>query len=411
MSTKNNDSIKVVDLFAGAGGFGLGFKIADYHITHAVEVDKWACDTLRVNHKQEAIVIEDDITHYQTKDEVLSVCDTSPDVIIGGPPCQGFSVAGPAKKDPKDPRNSLFIDFARWVGYLHPHIFVMENVKGILSRKNANGEKVADIIKQTFENLGYSVEIWVLNAAKYGVPQLRERVFFVGNRYDSLLGKPSATHYLWNGNTSYELDRKFIELKKAVSVGEAILDLPFLDAGTGEEEQEYTKDAISDYQKWARGQQTKLYNHAAMKHTSRIVERFKQIQKGNLISELPSEYRVRKRSGNGELSSAAYHSNYRHLKKNSISYTIPASFYSSFIHPIQPRNITAREAARLQSFPDWYRFMGKRTIISSKLLQKQGRVEHDYLSQYNQIGNAVPPLLAKAIANHIKAFLQEHSLI
>lgn len=396
-------------MFAGAGGFGLGFKLANYHITHAIEVDKWACDTLRTNHKNKTIVIEDDIRNYQTKNDVLSACNISPDVIIGGPPCQGFSIAGPAKKDPKDPRNSLFIDFARWVGYLRPHVFVMENVKGILSRKNANGEKVVDIIKQTFENLEYSVEVWILNAANYGVPQIRERVFFVGNKQDFLVGKPPVTHYLWNGNSSYEDDEELPQLKKAVSVGDAILDLPFLNAGTGDEEQEYTEGAISLYQKWARGEQETLYNHVAMNHTQRIVERFKQIQQGNSISELPSEYRVRKRSGNGELSSTAYHSNYRHLKKNSISYTIPASFYSSFIHPTQPRNITAREAARLQSFPDTYRFMGKRTVISSKLLQKQGRIEHDYLSQYNQIGNAVPPLLAKAIAEHIKGFLQGKS--
>ena len=140
-----------------------------------------------------------------------------------------------------------------------------------------------------------------------------------------------------------------------------------------------------------------------MKHTKRLVERFKQIQQGYSLSDLHDDYRVRKRSGNGELSNKEYHSNYRHLKPAQVSYTIPAHFYSNFIHPFKPRNITAREAAKLQSFPDWYVFKGKRTQISSKLLKRKGQELEDNLSQYNQIGNSVPPLLAKSIAVKIKS--------
>jgi DNA (cytosine-5)-methyltransferase 1 len=232
---------------------------------------------------------------------------------------------------------------------------------------------------------------------------MRERVFIVGHRFSQKIGPPPITHYFESQKKDSSDSNKV--LAPQVSTGDAILDLPSLEAGEGKEKQPYSQEPNTNYQKWARGEQDVLYNHVAMKHTDRIVERFKRIQKGKQLAEVPEEYQVRKRNGNGELSDSEYHSNYRHLKPNEISYTIPASFYSSFIHPTQPRNITAREAARIQSFPDWYRFMGKRTVISSKLLQKKGRHDEDYLSQYNQIGNAVPPLLAKAIADHLKKFL------
>jgi DNA (cytosine-5)-methyltransferase 1 len=142
-----------------------------------------------------------------------------------------------------------------------------------------------------------------------------------------------------------------------------------------------------------------------MKHTKRIVERFKQIKWGMSIKSVASEYSAKKRNGNGASSDVVYDMNNRRLNPEKPSFTIPASFYSTFIHPYQHRNITAREAARLQSFPDSYIFSGKRTVISSKLLQRQNRHTENHLSQYNQIGNALPPLLAKAIAEHISTYL------
>lgn len=396
--------IKAVDLFAGAGGFGLGFHLANYDLLCAVERDKWAVETLKHNGHCRSVV-EADIQRLQTREQIWEICSPDPDIVIGGPPCQGFSIAGPAeKKDPKDPRNSLFEDFARWIFHLQPRMFVMENVKGILTRKNVEGERVIDIINATFRALKYDVEVWVLNAAEFGVPQTRERVFIVGHRLGRVIGPPPKTHCLIkrNGTFSLPLADQFSQF---VTTGDAILDLPPLKAGEGSEEQEYTLPPQTSFQEWARHESPKLYNHVAMNHTQRIVERFRRIQKGNSLAEVPMEYRVRMRSGNGELSSAHYQSNYRQLRSDDVSYTIPASFYSSFIHPNQPRNITAREAARLQSFPDWYRFMGKRTVVSSRLLQTNGRHEEDFLSQYNQIGNAVPPLLAKAIADHLKQHL------
>lgn len=399
---KNECNLTIIDLFAGAGGFGLGFQLANkkYEILLSLEIDKWAADTLRANNTHK--IIESDIRIYDTEEKIKGVCSSVPDIIIGGPPCQGFSHAS-GKKDPSDPRNSLFKNYAQWVQILEPKIFVMENVKGILTGTNEKGEKVIDIIKETFETLGYNINIWELNAANYGVPQARERVFIVGNNFKDEIPVPPITHYLLEDKE--KLNGKIYNLKEAVKVYEAISDLPYLKAGEGEETTFYDNQTYSDFQRYCKEKQGKLYNHVSMKHTKRIVQRFEKIIDGNNISEIPEELMVRKRNGNGELSNILFSSNYRHLKPEMVSYTIPASFYSSFIHPTQPRNITSREAARLQSFPDHYVFKGKRTQVSSKLLKKLGREDENHLSQYNQIGNAVPPLLAKAIANHLYTFL------
>ncbi|AFY33742.1 DNA cytosine methyltransferase [Calothrix sp. PCC 7507] len=155
-----------IDLFAGAGGFGLGFEMAGFSVPLSVKIDAWACDTLRHN-RPSMTVIQHDLRNFNTASSVKDICLLKPDIVIGGPPCQGFSIAGPAQKDPKDPRNSLFINFAQWISFLEPKAFVMENVKGLLSRKNFEGIKVIDIIKETFENLGYFVEVWLLNTVDH----------------------------------------------------------------------------------------------------------------------------------------------------------------------------------------------------------------------------------------------------
>ena len=383
--------LNYIDLFAGAGGFSLGFKLAGCKHICSIEKDEWAIDTLKENFGGEN-VIKADLTDFKDFNRFEKV---NIDVIIGGPPCQGFSNANSSNKDYDDPRNSLFINFAEWVENIKPNFFVMENVKGILSKKNKKGKKISEIIISTFQNIGYNVDIWVLNAAEYGVPQLRERVFFVGNKLNLKIEEPCKTHYI---NNQQEKNTKLL---KAITVGEAILDLPTIKAREGNEVSPYTKKASNNFQIWARNNSDFVYNHVAMKHTKRLVERFRLIQDGNKLENLHEDFKVRRRNGDGELSSSKFNSNYRHLKKNSISNTIPASFYSSFIHPITPRNITAREAARIQSFPDYYIFKGERTLISKKLLKQLGKPS-DRLSQYNQVGNAVPPLLAKAIAEHLK---------
>jgi DNA (cytosine-5)-methyltransferase 1 len=393
---------KVVDLFAGAGGFGLGFIFAGYEVICSLEIDEWAAQTLRVNNP-ETEVIQRDIRRFKTPSEIRKVCPSSPDAIIGGPPCQGFSIARPVKKDLKDPRNSLFRDFARWVECLVPSVFVMENVKGLLSRQNARGENVIDIITKAFVDLGYSVEVWVLSAAEYGVPQVRERVFVVGNRLGiKAIGTPPKTHGIL-GLAEDSKQTKLVEggLQPAVALWDAISDLPALQAGEGEEEQPYTTAPNTDYERWARGNQNMLWNHVAMQHSERLVERFKLVKWGESSSGVPIEHRALKRNGNGTISQTMYDQNNRRLHPYRPSHTIAASFYANFIHPFQDRNLTAREGARIQSFPDSYRFMGKKTIVSHKLLQRERRFSERHLCQYNQIGNAVPPLLAKAIGEHI----------
>ncbi|MFM6071048.1 MAG: DNA cytosine methyltransferase [Dolichospermum sp.] len=395
-----------VDLFAGAGGFGLGFKIAGVSVALSIEIDAWACDTLRYNHP-EMTVIQNDIRDFNNINSVKQICLFKPDIIIGGPPCQGFSIAGPAQKDPNDPRNTLFINFAQWISFLEPKAFVMENVKGLLSRKNVDGVKVIDIIKKTFEDIGYFVEIWLLNSAEYGVPQIRERVFIVGNKLGKKIGIPAKTHSLdlFNIN-SWQLSLDEINLHSAISLWDAISDLPQLKAHEGKEEQPYILEPQNQYQYSIRNSSKILYNHVAMEHSDRLVERFKQIKWGESSSNVAKEYGPKRRSGNGELSGKTYDQNNRRLNPYKPAHTIAASFYANFIHPFQHRNLTAREGARVQSFPDNYRFLGKKTVVSHKLLQRENRFNEKFLCQYNQIGNAVPPLLAKVIAVHLQEKLE-----
>ncbi len=392
-----------IDLFAGAGGFGLGFEMAGFSVPLSVEIDAWAADTLRYN-RPNMTVVQGDIRDFNTEISVKEICIFKPDIIIGGPPCQGFSVAGPAQKDFQDPRNSLFINFAQWISFLEPKAFVMENVKGLLSRKNPEGIKVIDIIKRTFQDIGYFVEVWILNAAEYGVPQLRERIFIVGNKIGKELNIPSKTHSLDLLHLSrYQLSvLDDNHILPALNLWDAISDLPELNPREGNEEQSYSGSPHNNYQKWVRNSSNILYNHVAMEHSERIVERFRHINWGESSSDVPKEHGARRRNSNGELSHKSYDQNNRRLNPYQPSHTIAASFYANFIHPFQHRNLTAREGARIQSFPDNYRFLGKKTVVSHKLLQREGRLDEKFLCQYNQIGNAVPPLLAQAIAIHLQ---------
>lgn len=390
---------RVIDLFAGAGGLSLGFKWAGYEISACLEVDKWACDTLRANHGGSR-VIQQDIRELTSPLAIRQVCDGDPDIIIGGPPCQGFSHAGPARKDPKDPRNSLFRDFARWVSVLSPEVFLFENVRGILRRKTETGQSVPEVICETFAALEYDVSVWLLDAAAFGVPQRRERVFFVGSR-DGVLPPPKPTHAVSIHNGSQESLFGEPELRLTPTLWDAISDLPELAAGEGKEEQCYTGEAETQYQEWARIGSSMLYNHVAMNHSERVVERFRHISSGKSGSDVPIEHRARRRNSK-EINHQGYDQNNRRLRPNKPSSTIAASFYANFVHPYQHRNLTAREGARVQSFPDSYRFQGKKTVVSQKLLAREGRSSEQHLCQYNQIGNAVPPLLAMKIAEHIR---------
>jgi DNA (cytosine-5)-methyltransferase 1 len=285
---------------------------------------------------------------------------------------------------------------------------VMENVPNIVRAKTKSGERVIDIIKQEFENLGYHVYRDVLNASDYGVPQMRQRFVLVASKQELKDPFPPKTHYVDNAILSEDEKQlsmfEFVDsnLQRCPTLWEAISDLPDIEAREGAEEMEYTKEATNCYQQWCRGDNKKLHNHLAMKHTKRLVERFSQMSWGQSVSDIKDDrLKQRKRNGNGEVSDKPYDQNNRRMHPNKICHTITATFYGNFVHPYKNRNFTAREGARIQSFPDNYVFLGKPTVVSKKLLMKEGRKGEAYLCQYSQIGNAVPPLMAKAIAQNL----------
>ena len=367
--------MKVIDLFAGCGGLSTGFEMAGFNIPFAIEKDEWASETYKYNHNN-TYVYTKDITKIKNIKKIMSNYGKI-DGVIGGPPCQGFSLSG--KRDTKDPRNSLFMDFVRFVKAIQPKFFMMENVPGILSMKTAKKELVVNLIMKEYDKAGYNASYKILNAAEYGVPQIRMRVVFIGIRKDLEF------------NVDELFPKGFLSEKKQISIKDAIMDLPQIEAGEGGEKQLYKTKPKNKYQKWARGSQKELYNHIAMKHTDRLIERFKTIKQGQSLADVPPEHMQRKRGNASEISGKTYSQNNMRPYGNKPSPTIAASFQGNFIHPYLNRNYTAREAARLQSFPDWYIFKGKRTTMSWE----------KNLSQYQQIGNAVPPLLAKAIAENL----------
>lgn len=393
---------KVFDVFSGAGGFSLGFEMAGCEIIGAIEHDKWAADTFSYNHPN-AIMMLGDIESF-SEDYLTANLKEKPDIIIGGPPCQGFSICTKNAGDPKDPRNSLFTEFIRMARIFNPSIMVMENVPNIVKAKTKSGEKVIDIIKTEFENLGYHVEHSILTASDYGVPQMRQRFILVASKNVLEHPFPEKTHYVKdcsNGQiTIFDLEKT--GLKRCPTLWEAISDLPEIDAREGAEIMDYSKSAQNCYQEWCRTGSEKLHNHLAMKHTKRLVERFAAMTWGQSVSDITDErLKQRKRNGNGEVSDSPYDQNNRRMHPDRICHTITATFYGNFVHPYKNRNFTAREGARIQSFPDRYVFLGKPTVVSKKLLIKEGRTGEAYLCQYSQIGNAVPPLMAKAIAKNI----------
>lgn len=386
--------IKVFDVFSGAGGFSCGFEMAGCEVIGAIEHDKWAADTFKYNHPHAKMLLGD-IETFST--ETLKEQIEQPDIIIGGPPCQGFSICVKNAGDPKDPRNSLFVEFIRMAKIFSPKVMVMENVPNIIRAKTKSGIRVVDIIQQEFEKMNYHVYYDVLNASDYGVPQMRQRFVLIAASQE--LGKPFPlkTHFV--EGTDQEDTTK---LKKCPTLWEAISDLPDIEAREGSEVMEYTKPAVNEYQQACRRNSTKLYNHLAMKHTKRLVERFSQMTWGQSVSDITDErLKQRKRNGNGRVSDSPYDQNNRRMHPDRICHTITATFYGNFVHPYKNRNFTAREGARIQSFPDSYIFFGKPTVVSKKLLLKEGRTGEAYLCQYSQIGNAVPPLMAKAIAENI----------
>ena len=382
-----------IDLFAGAGGFSLGAELAGVEIEHAIEIDSWASDTLRKNHDGTQVTTADITT--LSDQWIRRNLRRNPDLIIGGPPCQGFSHAGPAKKDPKDPRNSLFREFLRVVRLLDPECAIIENVPGLVKARTASGEPVPHAITSEFARLGYTTSVFVLDAHCYGVPQIRRRVFFVASQSLGCIAPPEPMHT----GTGDELS--LLGLPAPLTVRDAIGDLPLVNVGECTEALPYAMPPQNSFQRLMRkGATTLVQNHQPMRHTGRMVERFKQIKPGQSQSDVSLEHapRVRVR---GEASSGVYDQNNRRMFWDKPCHTIAASFYANFVHPELHRNFTPREGARIQTFPDRYVFEGKATVVSARLLAREGRDAERHLSQYNQIGNAVPPLLARVVIAHV----------
>lgn len=383
--------MKVLDLFAGAGGFGLGFKLAGHTLLASVELDRWACDTLRHNAGPGETVIQGDLT--QLRIESLRSLRGEIDILIGGPPCQGFSVAGPQRKDPSDPRNSLFKEFIRFASYLAPKMTVIENVPGLLKRQTADGKPVIEVITTALAEIGYQANWTLLRAQDFGVPQIRERLFIFGFRPSLLAARPWNPPAVTHGEPSL-----LAQLSPFVTLWEAISDLP--EPGEEDEPIPYLP-CNSNYQALLRQGSCGAPNHVSMKHTARLVERFKRIACGESQSDVNSaDLRPRKRfaSSTGQ----TYDQNNRRMHPDRPCHTLPASFYANFLHPFEHRNFTAREGARIQGFPDTHIFKGLRTTPSHSLLRRENRLDEIGLCQYNQIGNAVSPLLAKLIAQHLE---------
>lgn len=349
--------MNAIDLFAGCGGLSKGFMDAGYHIIAGVDNDQAALNTFKLNHPG-AKAMNADLSKQETFDEILRVAGKrSIDVIIGGPPCQGFSLSGPRNFD--DKRNQLYLAVFEMVKQFKPKGFIIENVPGMATLYN--GEIHAEITKR-FKALGYNVESKVLCAADYGVPQMRKRLIFMGVRSD--LGHP-------------EFPKPVVDAKHYVTCREAISDLPPRINELGTEVDEYIMDPISEYQKKMRGNMTVLHNHVATNHTQMVKDTIALVPQGGNYKDLPE--------GVGE--SRKFHEAWTRYHGDKPSRTIDTGHRNHF-HYEYNRVPTIRENARLQSFPDDFVFLGTRT------------------QQNRQVGNAVPPLLGYHLGMALKKAIE-----
>lgn len=362
-----------VDLFAGAGGLGEGLSSAGLQISVAHELHPQAALTYAFNHPDARVLTGDirDLTTQSIEAAVVASTGSSHvDVVVGGPPCQGFSTAG--RKVSGDPRNSLFMEFARLVAFLSPRFFLLENVPGF---KRMYGGRAYDGASRAFREMGYEVQDTELLAEQFGVPQRRRRFVMVGWLPGSLAQPfewPVATH-----DPVREGQLSLIAAQPSVTVEEAIADLAFLRPGV--ESHAYESPATSEYQAARRSRGLSTFNHLATQHRPKAVRMFELISEGDTISSVPAEHRSRKRT-------------MKRLSRIGVSNAVLA-LPDDMIHYEHHRILTVREMARLQSFDDSYVFFGKRT---SGFMER--RID---VPQYTQVGNAVPPLLARALGASI----------
>lgn len=357
-STRSTVHKGVVDLFAGVGGLSLGFQQAGFDILAANEHDDEIAESYIINHPETDVFTGDIESMNYARD--LGKYKEHTRVVIGGPPCQGFSQKG-SRQSILDKRNFLFRDFVSAVEFLNPEYFVMENVPNLLT---ANDGFFRGELETAFEQIGYKITAKVLSANDYQVPQRRRRAVIIG-KYREI---PPA-HPLPSLNN--------------VTVWDAISDLAYHGSGEGSDNEPYKTPPKTRYQTALRAGSSVLHNHKATKHSKLALDRMGLMPPNSGVKSLPEEHRTK----------SIYSGTWTRLVKEEYAPTITTRFDTpssgQFTHPLLNRAITVREAARLQSFPDTYRFIGTKG------------------SQMRQVGNAVPPRLARAIAETILRDINE----
>lgn len=363
---KQASGYNVVDLFSGAGGLSRGFMDAGFNVVLGVDFDDAALKTFKENHGHAEAMKLDLFDHeniWKIRD-YLKENDISLDVLVGGPPCQGFSLAG--KREEFDQRNVLYSAMVKTASILKPKVVVLENVPGMLTLYNGAGAKR---VREDFEEIGYYVnEPQILFAPEFGVPQIRKRVFFVMTLKDVIKG-------------SFQYPEPILSESEFITTEDAIGNLPSLiDVNDYSLNQihEYPKPAINEYEKAMRRNSSKLYNHTPTNHSPETVRLISMVPEGKNYKALPEE-ELEKRVFKYNEALTRYHS-----KKP--SRTIDTGHRTHF-HYKWNRIPTVRENARLQSFPDDFIFYGNKQ------------------EQYRQVGNAVPPLLGQVIATKVKELL------
>ena len=355
--------MNVIDLFCGCGGFSKGFEQAGFSVRLGIDIWKDATITYGKNFPN-AKTIVGDLSKMEGKD-LLTAANLSAedvDVIIGGPPCQGFSLSGKRMLD--DPRNILYKSFVRMVETIQPKAFVMENVPGLVK---LFGGKVKDQVIEDFTNIGYSVQMKQLTACDYGVPQARKRVFFVGLNNKKVAG----------AKYQFPIETYGEGKKPYVTCYDALADLDFIgDTTLLPEHTKYVLPAESQYQKYMRQNASELLNHVTTIHTEKTRKIIAMVPDGGNYKDLPQEL----------WSTRKVNIAWTRMDSRKPCFTIDTGHNHHF-HYRANRVPTVRESARIQSFPDDFEFIGIKT------------------SQLKQVGNAVPPLLAQAVAESIIATL------
>lgn len=380
-----------VDLFCGAGGLSEGFKQSGFSIRAANDFDSLAAETFKLSHPTTPFLvgpIQDISTEALL--ESAGLAEGELDVLIGGPPCQAFSVYN-HQRGMHDERSGLFRQYLRIVEGLMPRFVVMENVTGITSV--AEGRAVDEIYKN-LESLGFHVDHKILKAEEFGVPQERRRIFFVGSRDTESLEWPTPTHGMPAKTMDlFDQPKNRKRLLPPVTVNDAISDLPPLQISEGEEESKYTSKPQGDYQKAMRAESETLFNHVAPFLSDINLSRLKHIPQGGSWRDIPFDLLP---CGMKRAKRSDHTKRYGRLHPDGLCCTVLTKcdlHWGSYIHPTQERSLTVREAARFQSFPDHIRFAGARG------------------EQFRQVGNAVPPLLALAVAKCVAKMLRSSSRI